>query len=149
MKVYLLKDVEKVGMAREIVKVSDGFAVNFLIPNKLAKEIKSDKDEAFYQLKTKAVENRKEAIATVTSMLAEKIKNTSITLKRKLHDNDKLYGAITAAEIVSLLAEKGISVSKSQVEFDKSIKTKGSHDVIIKLSSRLQPVLKLKIISEI
>ena len=148
MKVYLFKDVAKVGLAGEIIKVADGFAANFLIPNKLAKEVKSEKDELFYKTKIKAIENRKEVLASNTSMLAEKIKNTALVLKRKLHDDDRLYGSVTAGEIVDLLAEKGISIAKNQIEFDKAIKAKGSYEVIIKLSSRLQPALKLKVIPE-
>lgn len=81
-------------------------------------------------------------------MLAEKISSIKITIKRKLHDDGKLYGAINASEIVDMLAEKGISISKSQVELDKAIKTKGSHEVTIKLSSTLKPVITVNIISE-
>jgi len=96
----------------------------------------------------KVVERKKEAIETQTSMLAERIKATQLVLKRKIHDDGKLYGAVNAHEIVDLLAEKGIKVGKSQIEFPKTIKEKGMFDVIIKLSSRLKPTLTLKIIAE-
>lgn len=147
MKVYLLKDVTKIGIAGEIIKVSDGFAQNFLLPKKLGIEV-NDKNENFFKQKAEIVENRKEVIASETSMLAEKIKATQLQLKKKLHDDDKLYGAVTAQEVVELLAAKGISISKSQVQFDKSIKSKGTHEVTIKLSSRLQPKLILKVVGE-
>ncbi len=71
-----------------------------------------------------------------------------MTLKRKLHDNGKLYGSVNPAEIVDLLAAQGIGVSKNQIEFDKSIKEKGAYEITIKLSSRLQPKLMLHVISE-
>lgn len=147
MKVYLLKDVTKIGIAGEIIKVSDGFAQNFLLPKKLGIEV-NDKNENFFKQKAEVVENRKEVIASETSMLAEKIKATQLQLKKKLHDDEKLYGAVTAQEVVELLAAKGISISKSQVQFDKSIKSKGTHEVTIKLSSRLQPKLILKVVGE-
>ncbi len=147
MKVYLLKDVEKVGMAGEIVKVSDGYASNFLLPRKAAVQV-TPENEQFYQSRIKRIENRKEVLSSQTSMLAEKIKSTTVTIKRKMHDNDKLYGSIAPGEIVDILAEKGISISKSQVQFDKSIKSKGTYEVIIKLSSRLQPHLTLKVVPE-
>lgn len=148
MKVYLLKNVERVGIAGEILKVADGFAQNFLFPNKLAVQV-TPSNEKFYSSKIKNIENRKEVIATATSMLAEKIKSTSLVLKRKTHDTGKLYASIAHSEVADLLTEKGIAVSKSQVHFDKTIKSTGSYDVIIKLSSRLQPVVKLKVVSEI
>ena len=144
MKVFLLKDIEKVGLANEIIKVSDGYAQNFLFPRKLAVLLTSQ-NEQFYQQKIKKVENRKEVIAEATSMLAEKIKILSLMLKRKVTEDGKLYGAVSQTEIVDLLAEKSISVSKNQIIFDKSIKATGTYTVIIKLSSRLQPALKLKV----
>lgn len=147
MKVYLLKDVESVGMAGEVLKVKEGYAVNFLIPKKLAVKI-TPENEAFYASKIKTVEHRKEVIATKTSMLGEKIKNLSLLLERKMHDDGKLYGSISPAEIVELLAKEGIAISKNQVLFEKSIKEKGLHNVSIKLSATLQPQFILKIVPE-
>lgn len=147
MKVYLLQNVEKVGMAGEIIKVSDGYAQNFLFPKKLAVEITALNEE-FYKKREKQIEHRKEVIASKTSMLAEKIASIKLTLKRKMHDDGKLYGAINAAEIVDALAEKGVSVTKSQVEFDKSIKSKGSYNIVIALSSKLRPAITVTIVSE-
>ena len=69
MKVYLLKDIEKVGMSGEIIKVKTGFAANFLIPNKLAVIITA-KNEGFYKAKEKNIGHRKEIIASKSSMLA-------------------------------------------------------------------------------
>ncbi len=147
MRVFLFKDIEKVGMAGEIVKVKPGFASNFLIPKKLA-VILTPKNEVFYQAKVKNVEHRKEVISSKTSMLAEKIKQLVLTLKRKTHDDGRLYGAVNGSEIAELLTKHGVSVAKNQVEFGKSIKATGSHKVTIKLSSKLQPQLTLKVISE-
>lgn len=147
MKVYLLKDVPKIGMAGEVLKVADGFGQNFLLPRKLAVEI-TPHNESFYKQREKVIEHRKEVVETKTSMLAEKIGSMKLTLKRKLHDDGKLYGSVNPSEIVDLLAEKGISITKSQVDLDKSIKAKGSYDVVIKLSSKLKPVVKLTIVSE-
>lgn len=147
MKVYLLKDIPKVGLAGEMLKVSDGYAQNFLFPRKLAVQI-TPENESFYQNKVKTIEQRKEVLASQTSMLAEKIKNLTVTIKRKTHDDQKLYNSINPMEVVDALAQKGISISKSQVEFEKSIKTVGSYPVTIKLSSRLKPVVTLKVMAE-
>lgn len=144
MKVYLKENIEKIGLQGEIVKVSDGFAKNFLFPKKLAVEV-TPANESFFSSREKKIEHRKEAIESQTSMLAEKIKSTALTLKRKMHDDNKLYGSVSPAEIVELLAQKGISVSKNQIIFDKSIKEKGTHEITVKLSSRLQPKLKLTV----
>src|SRR3989304_10028490 len=147
MKIFLLQDVEKVGITGEILKVANGYADNYLLPKKLAIKITAA-NEAFYASRAKKGEKRKEVIASKTSMLAQKIQSMTITLKRKMHDDAKLYGSVNESEVVDLLAEQGVSISKSQVIFDKSIKSKGVHPVTIKLSSSLQPKITLKIVSE-
>ena len=147
MKVYLLKDVERVGIAGEVIKVTEGYGLNFLIPRKLAVAVNKS-NETFYEKNAKKVEHRKDAIASKTSLLAEKIKETVVTLKRKMHNDGKLYGSINAIEIVDALALEGVVASKSQIFFDKTIKEKGVFDVTVKLTSSLQPKLKVKIIPE-
>lgn len=147
MEVYLRKDVEKIGLAGEIIKVGDGFARNFLIPQGLAVEI-TENNKGQFQSKIRKIENRKEVIATQTSMFAEKLSTVSLTLKRKMHDDGQLYGSINASEVVDALAEKGIAITKSQVEFEKTIKSKGLFKVTIKLTSRLKPTITLTIVAE-
>jgi large subunit ribosomal protein L9 len=147
MKVYLLKDVQNVGLAGEIIKVTEGYALNFLIPRKLADKI-TPANEAFYENRKKEVINRQEVISSKTSMLAEKIKSVSLVLKRKMHDDGKLYGAVSASEIVDLMAAKGLTVAKNQIEFDKNIKEKGTFEFTVKLTSKLKPKVSIKIVSE-
>jgi len=147
MKVFLLKDIEQVGLAGEILEVGDGYARNFLIPRKLAVEVTAQ-NAKFYEGKIKKVEHRKEVVASKTSMLAEKIKSMQLMLKRKVHDGGKLYGAVSTAEISELLAGKGISVAKNKIIIDKSIKAKGTYEVTIKLSSSLQPKVKVTVVPE-
>lgn len=148
LRVFLLQDVENVGMAGEIIKAAEGFARNYLIPRKLGQEV-TMKNEASFAHRVKTIEKREEVVATKTSMLAEKIKGVQLVLKRKVHDDDQLYGSISPREIVDeLSAQQNITISNSQVIIDKAIKTKGLHTVIIKLSSKLQPTLKIKIVPE-
>lgn len=147
MKVYLTQNVPKVGMAGEIINVSDGYGANFLLPRKLGVKL-TPENEAYYKNRVVQVEHRKEVIETETSMVAEKIKGTEIKLKCKVHDDGKLYGAVSQHDIVDALEAKGITISKSQVVFDKSIKKTGLHTVTIKISSRLQPTLQVKVVGE-
>lgn len=147
MRVYLLKDVEKVGIAGEMIKASDGFAKNFLIPHGFGIQI-TPANSSIYEKKALEVKNRKQVIESKTSMLAEKIRSISLVMKRKMHDDTKLYGAVSAGDMVDALAAEGIKISKNQVLFDKTIKEKGVHEVTIKLSNSLMPKCVLKIIPE-
>ena len=147
MEVFLRKDVPKIGLEGEIIKVGDGFARNYLIPKGLAVEI-TEHNKNQYLLKIRKVQNRKEVLASETSMFADKLASITIILRRKMHDDGKLYGAVTALEIVEAFAKEGINISKNQVIFDKTIKEKGTFKVTIKLTARLKPQITLNIISE-
>lgn len=148
-RIFLLKDVAKIGRAGEIIKAADGFAYNFLLARKLGVEV-TPQNEKRYQEKAVSSEGRSEATSAQTSLRAERIKALKLTLKRKTHDNGKLYASVSPLEVVDLLAEKGERISKSQIAFegDKMIKSVGTYEVIIKLSSKLQPTVKLSVISE-
>ena len=147
MKVYLLKDIEKIGLVGEVLKVKDGFAQNFLIPQKLALEV-TPANEHMYAKKAIEVKNRKQVIETKTSILAQKIGTLKLIIKRKSHDSQKLYGSIGEQEVADLLALEGVKVSKAQILFDKSIKELGSYDITVKLSNTLKPKCVLKVVAE-
>ena len=147
MKVYLLKDIEKIGLVGEVLKVKDGFAQNFLIPQKLALEV-TPANEHMYAKKAIEVKNRKQVIETKTSILAQKIGTLKLIIKRKSHDSQKLYGSIGEQEVADLLALEGVKVSKAQILFDKSIKELGSYDITVKLSNSLKPKCVLKVVAE-
>jgi large subunit ribosomal protein L9 len=147
MKIFLRQDIENVGMAGEIITVSDGFATNYLLPKKLGIVV-DEQNEAGFARRMQKIEQRKEIIGSKTSMLAERISSLVVTVKRKLHDDGKLYGSLHDKEIADALAEHGVSVSKNQIVIDKAIKGKGLHQVTVKLSSTLQPKLTVKVVSE-
>lgn len=147
MKVYMLKDVERIGMAGQIISVSDGYGTNFLLPRKLAVEV-TEGNLAFYQQKKIKEQVVAEVLNSKIAMVAERIKTLQVSIKERVHDDGKLYGAISSDEIVDLLKAKDISINKKQVEFDKSIKSVGEHKVTIRLSSKLKPQLTVKVEAE-
>jgi large subunit ribosomal protein L9 len=147
MQVYLLKDVENVGMAGQVIKVSDGYASNFLIPRKIAVKV-TNENLSFYKNKVQKIEVEKKVLSSKTAMLAEKIKDLHIVVKKRAHDEGKLYGAIGADDVVEILKEKGIIVNKKQIEFPKAVRAIGEHKVTIKLSSKLKPEFTLKVVAQ-
>ena len=144
MKVCMLKDVENVGMAGQLLKVSDGYGKNFLIPRKLAVEV-SVKNEAMYAQQAKKATVATETLKSKMAMLAERIKNLHLVVKERIHDDGKLYGSVGPDEMVELLKEKDISINRKQVEFKKAIRSIGDHNVIIRLTSKLKPEFILKV----
>lgn len=144
MYVYLLKDIEKVGMKGTVVKTADGFAENFIIPRKLGIKV-SESELAFYQNKKVKEQVNAEVISSKVAMLAERIKSIHLSIKERAHDDGKLYGSVGADEIVELLKKQEVNVNRKQVEFDKAIRKVGEHKVTIKLSTKLKPQLTLKV----
>ncbi len=147
MRVYMLKDVENVGMAGFVINVSDGYAANFLIPRKLAMKVTQGSTE-FLKARVKKVETDKKILSSKAAMVAERIRNMHLTIKKRIHDDNKLYGAISQDEIVDLLKEHDVSVNRKQVGFAKAIKAIGEHKITIRLSSKLKPELTLKVVAE-
>lgn len=144
----MLKDVLNVGFAGSIVKVSEGYARNFLIAKKLAVEVTPEKEGFYEEEKARATANAA-ALKSKIGMLAEKIKATSISLKKRAHDDGKLYGAISADDIVAALAAKEIAITKKQVIIDKKdLRTTGVHTVTINLGSNFTPALTVTIVAE-
>ena len=146
MNVYMLKDVENVGMSGQVVKVADGYDNNFIIPLKLLIKV-TNKSIAFYKNVAKKTVVEKQILGSKAAMLAERIKNMHLTIKKRVHDDNKLYGSVSADEIVILLKEKDVSINKKQVEFIKAVRSVGEHKVEIRISSKLRPELTLKVVS--
>ena len=147
MNVFMIKDVEKVGMAGQVVSVSDGYAANFLFPRKLATLV--TKGNAM-QLTAKVQKEQVDAqvLNSKIGMVAERIKALQLTIKERVHDDGKLYGSVGADEIVELLRAKDIVVNRKQIEFDKTVKAVGEHKITIRLSAKLKPQLSLKVVAK-
>lgn len=134
MKVLLLQDVKGSGKRGEIIETSDGYAKNFLIKKNLAKPA----DKAVMCEKAS-----QDASAERTLMLqkqeaqnkANMLKGKTFTIKAKVGENGKMFGAITAKEIADTLREANIGIDKRQIVLESNIKTIGSYKVEVKLFS--------------
>src|SRR5690349_15390201 len=115
--IFLLKDIQNIGMAGEIVSVAPGFAANFILPRKLGIVV-DENNKAEFERRLQKIEKREAVIKSKTSMLAEKIKSVQLTIKAKMDSEGKLYGAVRPQAIIDGLAAAGISVAKNMVVFD-------------------------------
>ena len=133
MKVILLCDVKGQGKKDQIVEVSDGYARNFLFPQKKAipadakatGELKSREEAKQYKIS----EDRKAAAA-----LAEKINGTEVSIKMGHGQDGRLYGSVTAKDIAEELKKLlGVEVDKRKLVMKESIKAYGKYDVELKI----------------
>ena len=146
MVVILLKDVKGTGKAGELVKVSDGYARNRLIPKGLAKEATEGNIRNLEKQKEIADEKRAEQKAAAQKQ-AEKINEITLTIRSKGGESGKLFGSITSKDIADALQEQeNIKVDKKKIVLDSPIKQTGSSEVTVKLFPEVTAVLKIIVI---
>ena len=145
MEVILKQDVKGTGKAGQIVKVSDGYARNKLIPGGLAIEATPANKRAFEREKAKAKEKfeaEKAAALDLSHQLADKV----IIVKTKVGDKGRLFGAITSKDIAEAITEQtGIEVDKRKIILNKPIKETGVETVEIKLFQEVNAKVVVKI----
>ena len=132
MEVILLERVEKLGQMGDVVKVKDGYARNYLLPqNKALRSTATNRtrfDRQRVDLEARNIERRGEA-----ADLATRLDGAACVLVRQASDSGQLYGSVSARDIADGLAEQGIHVERRQVVLDRPIKTLGIHDVRVVL----------------
>ncbi len=147
MKVILVKDIAKMGLAGSVIKVADGYARNFLLPKKLVILVTKNNLAKIETIKKKA-ELEKLEIENHFKALALKISDITLKFTRKADENDHLFGSVSENDIVKSLAEKGIEIHKSVVDIQKHLKEIGSFDVQIAFSLEITANLKVNIEKE-
>jgi len=145
MVVILLKDVKGTGKAGEVVKVSDGYARNMLLPKGLAKEATEGNVRNLEKQKAIAEEKRAEQKAAA-KVQAEKMSEITVVIKTKGGDNGKLFGSITSKDIADALEkQEGIKIDKKKIELASPIKQTGETEVTVKLFPEVSTVLKVSV----
>ena len=138
MKVILTKDVAKVGKSGEMKQVADGYATNFLIPQKLAVPAAGGAYRAWQHdiasREDKRVRERAEA-----EIAATRIASTTLTMGVKVGEGGKLYGSITSKDIADALGRRGIDIDRHKIDLDEPLKSLGTYKVAIKVASGMTP----------
>lgn len=143
--VILVKDVKGTGKAGEVVKVSDGYARNMLLPKGLAKEATEGNIRSLEKQKEIAAEKREEQRQAALKQ-AEKIESITLVIKSKGGDTGKLFGSITSKDIAQALQQQeNIKIDKKKIELDAPIKQTGDTEVTVKLFSEVSAKLKVSV----
>lgn len=132
MEVILLERVDKLGQMGEVVRVKDGYARNYLLPQ--GKALRANKnnmarfEKERAQLEARNLERRQEA-----ETVAERMADFSVVLLRQAGESGQLYGSVSARDIADAATEAGASIGREQVRLERPIKTLGLHDVRVDL----------------
>ena len=144
MKVILLEKINKIGDKFEIKDVKSGFARNFLLPKKLAKLATPQNLKWLEKIKEKAKTEAEKEKKEIKEMV-EKLKKIKLSFEAEASKEGRLYGGITASQIIEKLKEKGIEVKKEWLKNYSSIKEIGSHQIKIKLPHQFEAEIKITI----
>ncbi len=148
MKVILLKDVKGQGKAGEVKNVSDGYARNFLIPNKLAVEA-TDKNLNELKSKQASEEHRRQQELAEAKALANKISNVEVVIRAKCGENGKLFGSVTNKEIADALkAQHALDVDKKKIVLPDPIRNLGDFTLDVKVYPEVTAKLRVKVTEE-
>ena len=148
MEVILKKDVKGTGKAGDVVKVSDGFARNKLIPGGLAVEATPANRKAIEREKAKAAE-KYAAEKAAAEDLARRLEDKIVVVKTKVGDNGRLFGSITSMDIAGAIKEQtGEEIDKRKVILSKPIKETGVETVEIKLFQDVNAKVVIRIEGE-
>ena len=147
MELILRDDVEKLGRRGDIVKVTDGFARNFLLPRGLGMTVNAA-NKAMIEKEKRAHEARLAKEKVEFESLAARIGGLRFVAPRKVGENDMLYGSVTAGDVAQFLEGKGIEIDKRKVLLDDAIKNLGEHEVKVRLHPEVQASLRLLVTKE-
>ncbi len=131
MKVILIKDVAKLGRRHEIIEVSDGLALNRLIPRKEAEIATPDKVKRIMNLRQKGESNRADTLAGLKAV-ADTLTANPVTIAKKANELGHLFEAVNADDVVAEAKKVGVFLTKEQVEVDGHLKTVGRHTITLK-----------------
>ncbi len=137
MQVILLERIGRLGQMGDVVNVRDGYARNFLLPQKKALRATAENLKQFEsqraQLEANNLEHKKEAEA-----IAEKLSGHVFAAIRSAGDTGQLYGSVSTRDLAEVVTEGGFAINRNQVVLDRPIKTLGLHDVTISLHPEVQ-----------
>lgn len=145
MKVVLLKDVRNMGKRDDILTVSDGYARNFLFPQKLAAEATPGTLKEI-ERKRAAQDAREAEMKAEAQAKAELLKNKVITLQVKCGEKGRLYGSVTSAEVAEALEKQhGIKADKRKIDIGDPIREIGIREITVWLYTGITTKMKLDV----
>lgn len=147
MKVILLKDVEKLGKKGEVKNVADGYARNFLIPNKMA-VLASKSTLIKLEEENKIAAEKAEEELKLYQEIASQIDGLELEIPAKVVEEGKLFGKITAAKIAKALEEKSFAIKKEQIKLEEPIKEIGEYEAAVEFPHNLETKIKIIVTEE-
>lgn len=147
MKIILREDIQTLGRSGEMVEVRDGYARNYLLPKKLA-VVASEKNIRQLEHDRRVIAAHQAKVRASATAIAQKLAQVDLKIARKVGDQDKLYGSVTALDIADALSEKGVRIDRRALVLPEPIKSIGQFEIDVRLHHDVTGKVKLEVVAE-
>jgi large subunit ribosomal protein L9 len=147
MKVILKEDIPKLGTMGETVQVAPGYGRNYLIPQGKA-VLATSKNFKELEHQRQLILRKAELIRKDAESFAEKFRGLTLTLARKVAEEDKIYGSVSVSDITQALKEAGVEIERKLIKLDEPIKSLGEFQVPVKVHADVTAELTVQVVKE-
>ena len=147
MKVILKEDIAKLGTMGETVQVAPGYGRNYLIPQGKA-VLATSKNFKELEHHRRLIQRKVELIRKDAESFAEKFRGLTLTLARKVVEEDKIYGSVSVSDISQALEEAGVEIERKLIKLDEPIKSLGEFQVPVKVHADVTAEITVQVVKE-
>lgn len=147
MKVILTENIANLGEIGQVVNVAPGYARNYLLPKGIALEA-TGKNIRELEHRKRVLALKREKVRQEMMSLAEKLNQVSLVMQRKVAEEEKLYGSVSASDIAAALAERGFEVQRKDILLEQPVKQIGEFQVPIRVDAGISATIKLVVEKE-
>jgi large subunit ribosomal protein L9 len=147
MEVILREDIEKLGSRGDMVKVTPGYARNFLLPRRKAVAANAS-NKAIVEQERQAHLRKDAKVQADAAELGKLMASVEVTIAQKAGENDQLFGSVTSADVAVALEKLGYTIERRKVQLDEPIKTLGDFKVALKLHKDVTVEVPVHVIRE-
>ena len=147
MRVILKETIESLGIIGSEVEVKNGYARNYLLPQKKAVPATPQNRKLLEQEKAK-VELQIAKERGIAEEMAKRLEGVSVTIPAKVHEEDRLYGSVTVREVLDALVKQEIDVERRMILLKEPIKTLGTYQVPIRVYTEVEPEITVEVVPE-
>ncbi len=147
MKVILKEDISTLGKAGDLVEVTRGYGRNYLIPQGKALEATPHHQRELEEQKRIILKRKAQALESARTQ-AEKFELFTLELSRKVQEEGKLYGSVSAKDLIEKLAEQNIVLDRKMISLKDPIRSLGQYEVPIKLDAGITATLKVSVVED-
>jgi large subunit ribosomal protein L9 len=147
MEIILREDIDKLGQRGQVVKVTAGYARNYLLPRRLAVAA-TEGNKKIVEQERQAHLRREVKVVSEAQDLGKLMGSREITIAQKAGENDQLFGSVTPADIAAALEKQGYTIDRKKIQLDEPIKTLGDFKVAVRLHREVSVDVPVHVVKE-